>query len=110
MGFKEACKRARPALLEPIMDLEVIVPEEYMGDVIGNLSSKRGKILGMKMRGGAQVVSAQVPLAEMFGYSTSLRSMTQGRGVFTMQFSRYEVVPKNISDEIIARTAGASTN
>ena len=108
MGFKEASKRARPALLEPIMDLEVIVPEEYMGDVIGNLSSKRGKILGMKMRGGAQVVSAQVPLAEMFGYATHLRSMTQGRGVFTMQFSHYEVVPKNISDEIIAKAEGTA--
>ena len=108
MGFKEASKRARPALLEPIMDLEVIVPEEYMGDVIGNLSSKRGKILGMKMRGGAQVVSAQVPLAEMFGYATHLRSMTQGRGVFTMQFSHYDVVPKNISDEIIAKAEGTA--
>lgn len=108
MGFKEATKRASPALLEPIMDLEVIVPEEYMGDVIGNLSSKRGKILGMKMRGGAQVISAQVPLAEMFGYATDLRSMTQGRGVFTMQFAHYDVVPKNISDEIIAKSQGTA--
>jgi elongation factor G len=108
MGFKEASKRANPALLEPIMDLEVIVPEEYMGDVIGNLSSKRGKILGMKMRGGAQVISAQVPLAEMFGYATDLRSMTQGRGVFTMQFAHYDVVPKNISDEIIAKSQGTA--
>ncbi|TAK06263.1 MAG: elongation factor G, partial [Candidatus Manganitrophaceae bacterium] len=108
MGFKEATKRANPALLEPIMDLEVIVPEEYMGDVIGNLSSKRGKILGMKMRGGAQVISAQVPLAEMFGYATDLRSMTQGRGVFTMQFAHYDVVPKNISDEIIAKSQGTA--
>ena len=108
MGFKEATKRANPALLEPIMDLEVIVPEEYMGDVIGNLSSKRGKILGMKIRGGAQVISAQVPLAEMFGYATDLRSMTQGRGVFTMQFAHYDVVPKNISDEIIAKNQGTT--
>jgi elongation factor G len=108
MGFKEATKKANPALLEPIMDLEVIVPEEYMGDVIGNLSSKRGKILGMKMRGGAQVISAQVPLSEMFGYSTDLRSMTQGRGVFTMQFAQYDVVPKNISDEIIAKSQGTA--
>ncbi len=108
MGFKEASKRANPALLEPIMDLEVIVPEEYMGDVIGNLSSKRGKILGMKMRGGAQVISALVPLAEMFGYATDLRSMTQGRGVFTMQFAHYDVVPKNISDEIIAKSQGTA--
>ena len=89
------------------MDLEVVVPEEYMGDVIGRLSSKRGKILGMTMRGGAQVVSALVPLAEMFGYATDLRSMTQGRGVFSMQFSRYEAVPKIISDEIVAKNQGA---
>ncbi len=109
MAFKIGCQKADPVLLEPIMDLEVIVPEEYMGDVIGNLSSKRGKILGMKMRGGAQVVSAMVPLSEMFGYATSLRSMTQGRGVFTMQFSQYEVVPKHISDEIIAKSQGTGS-
>ncbi|MFQ5598396.1 MAG: elongation factor G [Nitrospiria bacterium] len=108
MGYKQGTKMADPVLLEPIMDLEVIVPEEYMGDVIGRLSSKRGKILGMKMRGGAQVVSARVPLAEMFGYATDLRSMTQGRGVFTMQFSCYEVVPKHISDEIIAKNQGTA--
>ncbi|HIE65861.1 MAG: elongation factor G [Nitrospira sp.] len=106
MAFKTACKKAEPVLLEPIMDLEVVVPEEYMGDVIGNLSSKRGKILGMKMRGGAQVVSALVPLSEMFGYATSIRSMTQGRGIFTMQFSRYDVVPKHISEEIVAKSQG----
>ena len=107
MAYKSGAKKANPVLLEPVMDLEVIVPEEYMGDVIGRISSKRGKILGMKMRGGAQVVTALVPLAEMFGYATDLRSMTQGRGVFTMQFSRYEVVPKHISDEIIAKNQGA---
>ncbi len=106
MAFKSASKKAGPVLLEPIMDLEVIVPDEYMGDVIGRLSSKRGKILGMNMRGGAQVVSALVPLAEMFGYATDLRSMTQGRGVFTMQFSKYEEVPKNVSDEIVAKNEG----
>ncbi|MBI3359224.1 MAG: elongation factor G, partial [Nitrospirae bacterium] len=89
MAVKEAQKRSKPVLLEPTMDLEVVMPEEYMGDVIGNLSSRRGKILGMKMRGGAQVVTALVPLAEMFGYATELRSMTQGRGVFTMQFKQY---------------------
>lgn len=107
MAFKTATKKATPVLLEPIMDLEVVVPEEYMGDVIGRLSSKRGKILGMTMRGGAQVVSAFVPLAEMFGYATDLRSMTQGRGVFSMQFSKYEAVPKVISDEIIAKNQGS---
>ncbi len=110
MGFKAAVRRATPVLLEPIMDLEVVVPEEYMGDVIGNLSSRRGKILGMKMRGGAQVIDSLVPLSEMFGYSTDLRSMTQGRGVFTMQFGHYEVVPKNISDEIIAKNQGAEAS
>ncbi len=108
MAFKSAARKADPVLLEPIMDLEVIVPEEYMGDVIGKISSKRGKILGMNMRGGAQVVSSLVPLAEMFGYATDLRSTTQGRGVFTMQFSRYEVVPKHISDEIISKSQGVS--
>ncbi|VAX26818.1 Translation elongation factor G [hydrothermal vent metagenome] len=106
MAFKSATKKASPVLLEPIMDLEVVVPDEYMGDVIGRLSSKRGKILGMTMRGGAQVISSLVPLAEMFGYATDLRSMTQGRGVFTMQFSKYDVVPKVISDEIIAKNQG----
>jgi len=109
MAFKTGAKKAGAVLLEPVMDLEVIVPEEFMGDVIGRISSKRGKILGMTMRGGAQVVSALVPLAEMFGYATDLRSMTQGRGVFTMQFSRYEVVPKHISDEIVAKSQGTSS-
>ena len=106
MAVKEAQKRAKPVLLEPTMDLEVVIPEEYMGDVIGNLSSRRGKILGMKMRGGAQVVTALVPLAEMFGYATELRSMTQGRGVFTMQFRQYDVIPKVTSDEIISKHQG----
>jgi elongation factor G len=108
MAYKEGMRRASPVLLEPTMDLEVVVPEEYMGDVIGNLSSKRGKILGMKMRGGAQVITALVPLAEMFGYATDLRSMTQGRGVFTMQLKQYDVVPKFTSDEIIAKHQGTS--
>jgi elongation factor G len=108
MAFKDGCRRATPVLLEPTMDLEVIVPEEYMGDVIGNLNSRRGKILGMKMRGGAQVISALIPLAEMFGYATHLRSMTQGRGVFTMQFKQYDVVPKHVSDGIVAKNQGRS--
>jgi elongation factor G len=107
MGFKDAAKKANPTLLEPIMSLEVVVPEEYMGDVIGDLNSRRGKIQGMKVRAAAQVIDAQVPLKEMFGYATDLRSMTQGRAVFTMQFSHYEAVPKNIADEIIAKVQGA---
>jgi elongation factor G len=110
MAVKEAQRRAAPVLLEPTMDLEVVIPDEYMGDVIGNLSSRRGKILGMKMRGGAQVVTALVPLAEMFGYATELRSMTQGRGVFTMQFKQYDVVPKMTSDEIISKSQGAKAD
>jgi len=107
MGFKEAARKARPALLEPVMSLEVIVPDVHMGDVIGNLNSKRGKIFSMKVRAGAQVIAAEVPLAEMFGYATDLRSMTQGRGVFTMQFARYEIAPKNVSDEVVAKNQGA---
>jgi elongation factor G len=106
MGFKQAVRHAMPVLLEPIMDLEVVMPEEYMGSVIGSLSSKRGQIVGMKARGGAQVVSAFVPLSEMFGYATDLRSMTQGRGIFTMQFARYEVVPKSAAEVIVAQNQG----
>jgi len=106
MGFKQASRQANPVLLEPIMSLEVIMPEEYMGDVIGDLNSRRGKIQEMKVRAGAQVITAEVPLADMFGYATDLRSRTQGRGVFTMQFSHYDMVPKNISDQIIAKVQG----
>jgi elongation factor G len=106
MGFKEGAKKANPALLEPIMSLEVIVPEDYMGDVIGDLNSRRGKIQGMKARGSAQVITAEVPLAEMFGYATDLRSKTQGRGVFTMQFAHYDMVPKPIADQIVAKVQG----
>ncbi len=106
MAFKDGCAKAGPQLLEPIMSNEVIVPEEYMGDVIGNLNSRRGRILGMEARAGAQVITSKVPLAEMFGYATQLRSMTQGRATFTMMFSHYEPVPKQISEEIVARVRG----
>lgn len=106
MAFKEATKRANPILLEPIMSLEVIVPEQYMGDVIGDINSRRGKIHGVKQRGNARVIEAMVPLSEMFGYSTDLRSLSQGRATFTMQFLHYEAVPKNISDEIVAKAQG----
>ncbi|MCI0528492.1 MAG: elongation factor G [Nitrospira sp.] len=106
MGFKQASRQANPVLLEPIMSLEVIMPEEYMGDVIGDLNSRRGKIQEMKVRAGAQVITAEVPLADMFGYATDLRSRTQGRGVFTMQFSHYDMVPKNIADQIITKVQG----
>jgi elongation factor G len=108
MGFKEAARRATPTLLEPVMSLEVIVPEVYMGDVIGDLNSRRGKIHGMRVRAGAQVITADVPLREMFGYATDLRSKTQGRGTFSMQFSRYEAVPKQIAEEIIGKSKGAT--
>jgi elongation factor G len=103
MGVKEAVRKAGPVLLEPIMDVEVVTPSEYMGDVIGDLSARRGKIGGMTERGGAQVVAASVPLSDMFGYSTTLRSMSQGRAVFHMQFSHYAEVPKAKAEEIISK-------
>jgi elongation factor G len=106
MAFKEACRRAGPVLLEPVMDVEVVTPMDYMGDVIGDLSSRRGKIGGMTQRAGAQVIAASVPLSEMFGYSTQLRSLTQGRAVYSMQFSRYEEVPKSKAEEIISKIKG----
>ena len=106
MGFKEGAKKAGPVLLEPIMAVEVVVPEEYMGDVIGDLNSRRGRIMGMDSRAGAQIVNAHVPLSSMFGYSTDLRSATQGRATYTMVFDHYEQVPKAISEEIIAKVNG----
>jgi elongation factor G len=106
MAFKEAAGRATPKLLEPIMDVEVVVPEEYMGDTIGDLSSRRGRIGGMFQRSDARVVAASVPLSEMFGYSTRLRSITQGRAVYSMQFSRYEEMPASMAEQIIAKVKG----
>ena len=106
MGFKEGCQKAGPILLEPIMSVEVVVPEEYMGEVIGDLNSRRGRIMGMDSRAGAQVVSSMVPLANMFGYSTDLRSATQGRATYAMTFDHYEPVPKSVSDDIIAKVKG----
>jgi len=106
MAFKEAAAKAGPVLLEPVMDVEVITPSDYMGDVIGDLNSRRGKIGGMTQRADAQVIGASVPLAEMFGYSTTLRSMTQGRAIYSMQFSHYAEVPKAKADEIISKIKG----
>jgi elongation factor G len=106
IGFKEGAAKAAPVLLEPIMAVEVVCPEEYMGDVMGDLSSRRGRVTGMEARGSAQVISAQVPLANMFGYSTDLRSATQGRATYTMVFAHYEQVPKVLADEIVAKTKG----
>jgi elongation factor G len=101
IGFKEACKKASPVILEPIMKVEVVVPDEYMGDVMGDLSSRRGKIIGMEARGNAQVIRCNVPLKEMFGYATALRSFSQGRATYTMIFDHYEEVPQNIAEEIV---------
>ncbi len=101
IGFKQGVERARPVLLEPVMEVEVVTPEEYMGDVIGDLNGRRGKVEGMNSRASAQVIAALVPLAEMFGYATDLRSKTQGRATYTMQFSHYAETPKNIAKEII---------
>jgi elongation factor G len=103
IAFKEACQKAKPRLLEPIMDVEVVVPEEYMGDIIGDLSSRRGRIGGMFTRAEARVIAASVPLAEMFGYATRMRSISQGRAVYSMQFSRYETLPQQVADEIVAK-------
>jgi elongation factor G len=106
MAFKKAAEMAKPVLLEPIMGVEVVTPDEYMGDVMGDLSSRRGRIEGMEARGNTQVVRAQIPLSEMFGYSTDLRSRTQGRATYTMQFHSYQQVPEVISQEIIKRVRG----
>jgi elongation factor G len=106
IAFKDAARRANPVLLEPIMEVEVVTPEDYMGDVIGDLNSRRGKVEGMEQRGNAHVIRAQVPLGEMFGYATDLRSRTQGRATYTMQFDSYQEVPKSISEEITARVRG----
>jgi elongation factor G len=108
MAFQNGAKKAGPVLLEPVMAVEVVTPEEYLGDVMGDLNSRRGKIEGMTPRKDAQVIKAHVPLSEMFGYATQLRSMTQGRSLYTMQFSHYEPVPKNIAEEIVEKVRGKS--
>ena len=103
MAFREACKTASPVLLEPVMRVEVVIPEEYMGDVIGNLNARRGHIDGMELIGGSQVVRATVPLSEMFGYATDLRSRTHGRGTFTMQFGYFSQVPQGLAEKLIGK-------
>jgi elongation factor G len=107
MALREAARRAKPVLLEPVMAVEVVTPEEFMGDVIGDLNRRRGRIEGMEPRGNAQVIRAHVPLAEMFGYATDLRSATQGRATYTMQFDRYSEVPSALSEEISESRTGA---
>jgi len=109
MAFKDAARKAGVEILEPVMDVEVVVPSQFVGDVVGDLSSRRGNVGGMFQRNESQVVAAHVPLKEMFGYATALRSMTQGRGVYSMQFGRYAAVPKSVADEIIKKVTGATT-
>jgi elongation factor G len=106
LAFKDAAKKASPVLLEPVMSVEVVVPEEYMGTIIGDLNSRRGRIEGMEHRAGSQVIKSMVPLSEMFGYATQMRSNTQGRATYSMHFSRYEEAPRAIAEEIIAKVQG----
>src|SRR5699024_9850526 len=106
MAVKNAVSKVNAVLLEPMMKVEVVIPEEYMGDIMGDITSRRGRVEGMEARGNAQVVRAMVPLAEMFGYATSLRSNTQGRGTFSMVFDHYEEVPKSIAEEVIKQNKG----
>jgi elongation factor G len=106
IAFKEGARKADPVILEPIMAVEVVTPEEYMGDVMGDLNSRRGKITGMAPRKDAQVIRANVPLSEMFGYSTVLRSMTQGRAIYTMELSHYDETPRSVADQIIEKIKG----
>ena len=106
MAIQDACKKASPKLMEPIMRVEVIVPDEYLGDVMGDLNSRRGKIEGMEQRKEAQVVNAFVPLSNMFGYVTDLRSLTQGRAVFHMDFAKYQQVPASVESEILEKVHG----
>ena len=106
MGFKEACQKASPVLMEPIMKLEVVTPEEYMGDIIADLNRRRGQVDGMESRSGARVVNAQVPLSEQFGYVTVLRTLSSGRASSSMEFDHYAEVPKNIAKEVVEKANG----
>jgi elongation factor G len=106
LALQEAAKRAKPVLLEPLFAVEVVTPEEFMGDVIGDLNRRRGRVEGMEPRGNAQAVKAHVPLSEMFGYATDVRSMTQGRATYTMQFDRYDEVPPNIAERVVEARTG----
>ena len=106
MAFQDAAKKAKPVLLEPVMRVEVVVPKDYLGDVMGDLASRRGRIQSQEDRGGTQIISARVPLSDMFGYATDLRSRTQGRATYSMHFDRYEPAPRNVSDEVVARVQG----
>jgi len=107
MAFRDACRKARLVLLEPVMRVEVVLPEQYLGEVIGDLNARRGRIQAMEAHPGVHTVRAAVPMAEMFGYATDLRSITQGRGNYSMHFGKYEEVPKTIGEEVVARVTGA---
>jgi elongation factor G len=106
IAFKDAMRKSNPVLMEPVMDVEVVVPQQYMGDVMSDLNARRGKVGGMFQRADAQVIAARVPLAQMFGYATDLRSLTQGRAVYTMQFAKYSEVPKSIAEEFVNKFQG----
>ena len=106
MAFQDACKRARPVLMEPIMSVEITTPDDYMGSVVGDITSRRGRIQSMEARGNAQVITCKVPQSEMFGYATDQRSISQGRANYSMQFSAYEQAPKSVETEIVAKAAG----
>jgi len=108
MAFQDAARRAHPVLMEPVMEVEVVTPEEYMGDVIGDLNGRRGRIVNMESKAGFQVVKAHVPLAAMFGYATELRSATQGRATYTMQFDHYDEIPKQLAEELVSRAKGVT--
>jgi len=110
MAFKEAARKASPVILEPVMAVEVVTPEDYAGAIMGDLSSRRGRIEGMEHRAGSQVIKAIVPLAEMFGYATHMRSSTQGRAEYSMHFARYEEAPRHVAEEIIAKTQGKTAS
>jgi elongation factor G len=105
MAWQDAAKRAKLQLLEPVMAVEVVTPEDYMGDVVGDINSRRGRVQGMEPRANAQVIDCKVPLSEMFGYATDLRSATQGRATYTMQFDSYEQAPKNVAEEVVAKSS-----
>ena len=108
MAFKQGVQEADPVLLEPMMKVEAVTPEQYMGDVIGDLNARRGRIMAMEQRGSLRIVQAEVPLSEMFGYATALRSNTQGRATYTMEFAHYEEVPKSIAETLVAKTSAGS--
>ncbi|MDD5469627.1 MAG: elongation factor G, partial [Candidatus Peribacteraceae bacterium] len=109
IGFQNAARKAEPVILEPIMKVEVVTPEQFMGDIMGDLNSRRGMILGQSERGMAKVIESRVPLANMFGYATDIRSMTQGRASYSMEFAHYDKVPRNVAEEIIKQRGGGSS-